>query len=94
MSQLNFHVISWHLQIEVDMLNRVIGSGGKTVKGIIESCGVDSVDVNDDGSVSHQINIECYMLCAVNFLHIIVLIIGSCFVLNIRNLLPIHIFQY
>lgn len=56
-SQLNFHVISWYLQIEVDMLNRVIGSGGKTVKGIIESSGVDSIDVNDDGSVSHQINI-------------------------------------
>lgn len=80
MFQLNFHVISWYLQIEVDMLNRVIGSGGKTVKGIIESCGVDSVDVNDDGSVSHQINIQCYMLCTVNFLHIIVLIIRSCFV--------------
>jgi hypothetical protein len=72
------------LQIEVEMLNRVIGSGGKTVKGIIESCGVDSVDVNDDGSVSHQVNIFCYMLHGVNstyhcFGH------KELFCLNIRN---------
>ena len=39
-------------QVDTDKISLVVGPGGKTIRGIIESSGVESVDVNDDGSVS------------------------------------------
>lgn len=38
--------------MEPEKINSVIGSGGKTVRSIIEQSGVDSIDLEDDGSVS------------------------------------------
>jgi hypothetical protein len=43
------------LKTDAAKLNLVIGAGGKTIKSIIESTGVESVDVSDDGSVSYPI---------------------------------------
>ena len=45
-------------QIDPDKINGVIGSGGKTVRSIIEYSGVDSIDLEDDGSVSYCIVAE------------------------------------
>lgn len=39
-------------QVDSDKISVVVGPGGKTIRGIIESSGVESVDVTDDGSVS------------------------------------------
>lgn len=39
-------------QVDTDKISLVVGPGGKTIRGIIESSGVESVDVSDDGSVS------------------------------------------
>lgn len=39
------------LKVEPEKINGVIGSGGKTVRAIIEQSGVDSIDLEDDGSV-------------------------------------------
>jgi len=39
-------------QVDTDKISVVVGPGGKTIRGIIESSGVESVDVSDDGSVS------------------------------------------
>ncbi|CAK9275031.1 unnamed protein product, partial [Sphagnum jensenii] len=39
------------LKTDAAKLNLVIGAGGKTIKSIIESTGVESVDVSDDGSI-------------------------------------------
>lgn len=38
--------------MDTDKISVVVGPGGKTIRGIIESSGVESVDVSDDGSVS------------------------------------------
>lgn len=38
-------------RVEPEKINSVIGSGGKTVRSIIEQSGVDSIDLEDDGSV-------------------------------------------
>lgn len=38
-------------KVEPEKINSVIGSGGKTVRSIIEQSGVDSIDLEDDGSV-------------------------------------------
>eukprot|EP00250_Pteridium_aquilinum_P012990 c21065_g1_i1 orf=186-3056(+) len=38
-------------KVEPEKINSVIGSGGKTVRSIIERSGVDSIDLEDDGSV-------------------------------------------
>ncbi|MCO5549154.1 hypothetical protein L7F22_002620 [Adiantum nelumboides] len=38
-------------KVEPEKVNSVIGSGGKTVRSIIEQSGVDSIDLEDDGSV-------------------------------------------
>lgn len=43
------------MKTDAAKLNLVIGAGGKTIKSIIESTGVESVDVSDDGSVSYPI---------------------------------------
>lgn len=40
------------VQIKPEKVNVVIGSGGKTIKGLIEETGVMSIDVNDLGIVS------------------------------------------
>jgi polyribonucleotide nucleotidyltransferase len=32
-------------------VNLIIGSGGKTIKSIIEETGVDAIDTGDDGTV-------------------------------------------
>lgn len=46
---------SFHVeQVDTDKISSVVGPGGKTIRGIIESSGVESVDVSDDGSVSLQ----------------------------------------
>lgn len=39
------------LQIKPDQIGLVIGSGGKTINGIKEECGVDDITIEDDGSV-------------------------------------------
>lgn len=39
-------------QVDSDKISIVVGPGGKTIRGIIESSGVEAVDVTDDGSVS------------------------------------------
>lgn len=39
------------MKIEPEKVNGVIGGGGKTVKSIIEQSGVDSIELEDDGSV-------------------------------------------
>lgn len=39
-------------QVDTDKISVIVGPGGKTIRGIIESSGVESVDVSDDGSVS------------------------------------------
>lgn len=39
------------LKVDTDKISVVVGPGGKTIRGIIESSGVESVDVSDDGSV-------------------------------------------
>lgn len=39
------------LKVDTDKISSVVGPGGKTIRGIIESSGVESVDVSDDGSV-------------------------------------------
>ncbi|KAI5082899.1 hypothetical protein GOP47_0002642 [Adiantum capillus-veneris] len=38
-------------KVEPEKINSVIGSGGKTVRSIIEQSGVDSIDLEDDGLV-------------------------------------------
>jgi len=37
--------------IPTDRIGDVIGPGGKIINGIIEMTGVDSIDINDDGTV-------------------------------------------
>ena len=39
------------LNIPVDKIREVIGSGGKIINEIIESCGVEAIDIDDDGFV-------------------------------------------
>lgn len=39
------------MKVEPEKVNGVIGAGGKTVRSIIELSGVDSIDLDDDGSV-------------------------------------------
>lgn len=39
-------------QVDTEKISVIVGPGGKTIRGIIESSGVESVDVSDDGSVS------------------------------------------
>ena len=39
------------LSIKVDKIREVIGSGGKIINEIISTCGVDSIDIDDDGFV-------------------------------------------
>jgi len=39
------------LKVDSDKISIIVGPGGKTIRGIIESSGVESVDVSDDGSV-------------------------------------------
>ena len=51
-------LIDEDFQIDPDKVNGVIGSGGKTVRSIIEYSGVDSIDLEDDGSVSYCIVAE------------------------------------
>ena len=51
-------LIGEDFQIDPDKINGVIGSGGKTVRSIIEYSGVDSIDLEDDGSVSDCIVAE------------------------------------
>lgn len=38
--------------MDTEKISVIVGPGGKTIRGIIESSGVESVDVSDDGSVS------------------------------------------
>lgn len=38
-------------KVDSDKISIVVGPGGKTIRGIIESSGVEAVDVTDDGSV-------------------------------------------
>ncbi|KAH7432780.1 hypothetical protein KP509_07G039700 [Ceratopteris richardii] len=38
-------------KVEPEKINSVIGSGGKTVRSIIDKSGVESIDLEDDGSV-------------------------------------------
>ncbi|KAJ7530318.1 hypothetical protein O6H91_15G089000 [Diphasiastrum complanatum] len=38
-------------KIEPEKVNLVIGSGGKTIKGIIEETGVDGIDLRDNGEI-------------------------------------------
>jgi polyribonucleotide nucleotidyltransferase len=39
------------LSIDPSQIGLVIGSGGKTINGIIEQFGISSIDINDDGAV-------------------------------------------
>eukprot|EP00897_Mesotaenium_endlicherianum_P008821 jgi/Mesen1/7968/ME000422S07131 len=39
------------IKVDTDKVAAVIGSGGKTIKAIVEDCGVESVDIEDDGIV-------------------------------------------
>lgn len=39
------------MQIDPSKRGTVIGSGGRTVKAILEASGASSVDISDDGSV-------------------------------------------
>jgi len=38
-------------KVKPNKVNLIIGSGGKTIKSIIEETGVDAIDAGDDGSV-------------------------------------------
>lgn len=40
------------VKIPVEKIREVIGSGGKVINEIIEKCGVDAIDIDDDGVVS------------------------------------------
>lgn len=40
------------LQIPVEKIREVIGSGGKVINEIIEKCGVDAIDIDDNGFVA------------------------------------------
>ncbi|KAL3689743.1 hypothetical protein R1sor_016052 [Riccia sorocarpa] len=40
------------IKVKAEKVNLVIGSGGKTIKGLIEETGVDSIDIKDDGLVT------------------------------------------
>uniref|UniRef100_A0A0D9WVY2 polyribonucleotide nucleotidyltransferase n=1 Tax=Leersia perrieri TaxID=77586 RepID=A0A0D9WVY2_9ORYZ len=39
------------MKVKPNKVNLIIGSGGKTIKSIIEETGVDSIDTGDDGTV-------------------------------------------
>uniref|UniRef100_A0A0D3GQS7 polyribonucleotide nucleotidyltransferase n=1 Tax=Oryza barthii TaxID=65489 RepID=A0A0D3GQS7_9ORYZ len=39
------------MKVKPNKVNLIIGSGGKTIKGIIEETGVDAIDTGDDGTV-------------------------------------------
>ncbi|KAL2631818.1 hypothetical protein R1flu_016504 [Riccia fluitans] len=40
------------IKVKPEKVNVVIGSGGKTIKGLIEETGVDSIDIDDTGLVT------------------------------------------
>jgi polyribonucleotide nucleotidyltransferase len=40
------------MKVKPNKVNLIIGSGGKTIKSIIEETGVDAIDTGDDGTVS------------------------------------------
>jgi polyribonucleotide nucleotidyltransferase len=39
------------MKVKPNKVNLIIGSGGKTIKSIIEETGVDAIDTGDDGTV-------------------------------------------
>lgn len=43
------HIVT--IKVKPDQIGLVIGTGGKTIKEIKESTGVDAIDIDDDGSV-------------------------------------------
>ena len=40
------------VQIDPNKVGKVIGSGGATIKSIIEETGVTNIDIGDDGLIS------------------------------------------
>jgi len=50
MSQYAPRILS--VKIPVDKIREVIGSGGKVINEIIEKCGVESIDIDDEGVVA------------------------------------------
>lgn len=43
--------ITMFFKVKPNKVNLIIGSGGKTIKSIIEETGVDAIDTGDDGTV-------------------------------------------
>lgn len=50
-----FTIIILISQVSPDKIHLIIGSGGKKVKSIIEETGVDSIETQDDGTVSRHV---------------------------------------
>jgi len=47
----NMFLLQLIFKVKPNKVNLIIGSGGKTIKSIIEETGVDAIDTGDDGSV-------------------------------------------
>ena len=39
------------VKVKKDQIGLVIGGGGKTINGIKEKCGVDAIDIEEDGTI-------------------------------------------
>ena len=57
------------MTVKPKFIGKVIGKGGETIKGIIERCGVSSIDVNDDGNVTITGSGECDMEGAMEYIN-------------------------
>ena len=47
----NMFLLQLIFKVKPNKVNLIIGSGGKTIKSIIEETGVDAIDTGDDGMV-------------------------------------------
>ena len=47
----NMFLLQLIFKVKPNKVNLIIGSGGKTIKSIIEETGVDAIDTGDDGTV-------------------------------------------
>lgn len=48
------------LQVKPEKVNLIIGTGGKKIKSIIEECGIEAIDTQDDGIVRGKSVLQPY----------------------------------